>query len=95
MGERVGSGIGLRPSEVEVDAKGRVPLTAALVFTVSDSFDVGMDSYSPVSLAYCDRAPFRFRTARSTGCTSGTHDARGIRRRKAIGRETPRGDTNG
>ena len=41
-------------------AKGRVPRNAPLVFTANDSFDVGMDSYSPVSLAYYDRAPFKF-----------------------------------
>jgi arylsulfatase len=37
-----------------------VPRTAKLGFTVNDTFDVGMDSYSPVSLAYFDRAPFKF-----------------------------------
>ena len=41
-------------------AKGRVPRTAPLAFTANDAFDVGMDSYSPVSLAYFDRAPFKF-----------------------------------
>jgi arylsulfatase len=41
-------------------AKGRVPRTAALAFTANDAFDVGMDSYSPVSEAYYDRKPFRF-----------------------------------
>ncbi|MGR4867968.1 arylsulfatase [Variovorax sp. LARHSF232] len=41
-------------------AKGRVPVTASLAFTANDAFDVGMDSYSPVSLAYFERAPFRF-----------------------------------
>jgi arylsulfatase len=41
-------------------AKGRAPRTAALAFTANDSFDVGMDGYSPVSLAYFDRAPFKF-----------------------------------
>ena len=41
-------------------AKGRVPVTAPLAFTANDAFDVGMDSYSPVSLAYFDRAPFKF-----------------------------------
>ena len=41
-------------------AKGRAPRTAALLFTANDSFDVGMDSYSPVSQAYFDRAPFKF-----------------------------------
>ncbi len=41
-------------------AKGRVPRTAVLGFTANDAFDVGTDSYSPVSLAYFDRAPFTF-----------------------------------
>lgn len=41
-------------------AKGRVPRNAPLAFTTNDAFDVGMDSYSPVSLAYFDRAPFKF-----------------------------------
>jgi arylsulfatase len=41
-------------------AKGRIPRTAPLAFTANDSFDVGMDSYSPVSLAYFERAPFKF-----------------------------------
>lgn len=41
-------------------AKGRVPVTASLAFTANDAFDVGMDSYSPVALAYFDRAPFKF-----------------------------------
>jgi arylsulfatase len=40
--------------------KGRVPRNAPVLFTANDSFDVGMDSYSPVSLAYYDRAPFKF-----------------------------------
>ena len=41
-------------------AKGTVPRTAVLTFTANDAFDVGMDSYSPVSEAYFDRKPFRF-----------------------------------
>jgi len=41
-------------------AKGHVPQAALLAFTGNDAFDVGMDSYSPVSLAYFDRAPFKF-----------------------------------
>ncbi len=41
-------------------AKGKVPRTATLAFTANDAFDVGMDSYSPVSEAYYDRRPFRF-----------------------------------
>lgn len=49
---------------IRVDGKetahGSVPRTAALAFTANDAFDVGMDSYSPVSEAYYDRKPFRF-----------------------------------
>ncbi|HEX5787096.1 MAG TPA: arylsulfatase, partial [Woeseiaceae bacterium] len=41
-------------------ASGTAPRTAALAFTANDAFDVGMDSYSPVSAAYFDRAPFKF-----------------------------------
>ena len=41
-------------------AKGRVPRSAPLAFTANDAFDVGRDSYSPVSLAYFDRKPFAF-----------------------------------
>jgi arylsulfatase len=41
-------------------AKGRVPRTATLAFTANDAFDVGMDSYSPVSEAYYDRKPFKY-----------------------------------
>ncbi len=51
--------ISIRVNGIEM-AKGRVPRTAALAFTANDSFDVGIDSYSPVSLAYFDRAPFKF-----------------------------------
>jgi hypothetical protein len=29
-------------------------------FTASETFDVGIDLGSPMSLAYCDRAPFAF-----------------------------------
>lgn len=41
-------------------AKGTVPRHAPLTFTANDSFDVGRDSYSPVSEAYYDRKPFAF-----------------------------------
>ncbi len=41
-------------------AKGRVPRTAVLAFTANDAFDVGMDSYSPVTDAYFNRKPFKF-----------------------------------
>ncbi len=43
-----------------VVATGTIPRTAALAFTANDAFDVGTDSYSPVSMAYFDRAPFTF-----------------------------------
>jgi arylsulfatase len=54
------------PAEViiRIDGKevatGRVPRTAVLAFTANDAFDVGTDSYSPVSQAYFDRKPFKF-----------------------------------
>jgi arylsulfatase len=51
--------VSIRINGTEV-TKGRVPRTAALAFTANDAFDVGMDSYSPVSTAYFDRAPFKF-----------------------------------
>lgn len=41
-------------------AKGRVPRSTSLGFTANDAFDVGRDSYSPVSFAYFDRKPFAF-----------------------------------
>ncbi len=51
--------IAIRVNGEEV-ARGRVPRTAVLAFTANDAFDVGMDSYSPVSSAYFDRRPFKF-----------------------------------
>ncbi len=51
--------ISIRVDGKEV-AKGRVPRSAPLPFTANDAFDVGQDSYSPVSLAYFDRKPFAF-----------------------------------
>jgi arylsulfatase len=41
-------------------AKGTVPRSAPLTFTANDTFDVGRDSYSPVSEAYFNRKPFAF-----------------------------------
>lgn len=41
-------------------AKGTVPRTAVLAFTANDAFDVGRDSYSPVSEDYFDREGFPF-----------------------------------
>ena len=37
-----------------------VPYTLPLTFTATETFDVGVDLGSPVSLDYFDRAPFRF-----------------------------------
>jgi arylsulfatase len=52
----------LRVAGKEV-GKARVPRTAVLAFTANDAFDVGMDSYSPVSMAYFDRKPFKYNGA--------------------------------
>ena len=41
-------------------ATGTVQRTIPLVFTASETFDVGMDTLSPVADAYFDRAPFAF-----------------------------------
>ena len=41
-------------------ARASVKRTVPAAFTASESFDVGVDLGSPVSLAYFDRAPFRF-----------------------------------
>ncbi|MES2260219.1 MAG: arylsulfatase [Pseudomonadota bacterium] len=40
--------------------QGTVPLTVPLLFTASETFDVGTDLGSPVSLDYAARAPFSF-----------------------------------
>lgn len=52
----------LRVAGKEV-GRAKVPRTAVLAFTANDAFDVGMDSYSPVSEAYFDRKPFKFNGA--------------------------------
>jgi arylsulfatase len=41
-------------------AQGQVPLTAGYHFTSNDCLDTGSDLGSPVSLDYCDQAPFAF-----------------------------------
>ncbi len=54
------------PLDVEIRVNGKtvaqsqIPRSASLGFTANDAFDVGRDSYSPVSLAYFDRKPFAF-----------------------------------
>jgi arylsulfatase len=41
-------------------ASGTVQRTMPVVFTASETFDVGMDTSSPVANDYFDRAPFEF-----------------------------------
>lgn len=41
-------------------AKGDIPFTVPVLFTATESFDVGQDLGSPVSLDYFDLAPFPF-----------------------------------
>ena len=41
-------------------AKGRVPVSAPLLFTSNDCLDIGTDLGSPVSVDYYDKAPFAF-----------------------------------
>jgi arylsulfatase len=41
-------------------AKGTVQRTVPLIFTASETFDVGKDTASPVADAYFDQAPFAF-----------------------------------
>ena len=61
---RIGKSRGVADIIIRVDgkevARGQVPRTASFAFTANDTFDIGMDSYSPVSLAYCERAQFKF-----------------------------------
>lgn len=40
--------------------RGKVPRSTGYALTANDTFDVGRDSYSPVSPEYYDRAPFAF-----------------------------------
>lgn len=41
-------------------AEGTVPVSAPLLFTANDCLDIGRALGSPVSLDYCDKAPFKF-----------------------------------
>jgi hypothetical protein len=41
-------------------AEGTVPISAPLLFTANDCLDIGIALGSPVSLDYCDKAPFKF-----------------------------------
>jgi hypothetical protein len=44
----------------EVFATFQVPISAPLLFTANDCLDIGIALGSPVSLDYCDKAPFKF-----------------------------------
>ena len=44
----------------DVLAKGRVPISAPLLFTANDCLDIGVCLGSPVSMDYYDKAPFAF-----------------------------------
>jgi hypothetical protein len=44
----------------KVVAEGTVPISAPLGFTANDCLDIGIALGSPVSLDYCDKAPFKF-----------------------------------
>jgi hypothetical protein len=58
--ERMASAtVTLRVNGKEV-GQGRVERSVPAVFTASETFDVGKDLGSPVSLDYHDRAPFEF-----------------------------------
>ncbi len=60
------AGVRNGPAEVvlrvngQVVGQGKVPRTTDYALSGNDSFDVGRDSYSPVSPLYADRAPFAF-----------------------------------
>lgn len=41
-------------------ARSTVPVTVPLLFTATETFDIGTDLGSPVSLDYAERAPFAF-----------------------------------
>ena len=44
----------------KIVAEGTVPISAPLLFTANDCLDIGVALGSPVSLDYCDKAPFKF-----------------------------------
>lgn len=53
-----------------IAAQGTVPMSAPLLFTANDCLDVGIALGSPVSLDYCEKAPFKF-----NGTIHGVHVA--------------------
>jgi hypothetical protein len=58
---RDGSGAGCSPvSRSAIRQQGCTLRTTGYVMTANDSFDIGRDSYSPLSPAYFDRDPFAF-----------------------------------
>ena len=44
----------------EVVGTGKVPAAMSLHFTSNATFDIGIDTDSPVALDYYDQAPFKF-----------------------------------
>jgi hypothetical protein len=54
---RCADGVTIRVSG-QAAARGRVPKAASIGFS-TDALHAGQDSYSPVSLVYFDRAPFK------------------------------------
>ena len=63
---RVQPGVRNGPAEIIIRindkelARGRVPRTTGYALSGNDTFDVGRDSFSPVSPQYYERAPFKF-----------------------------------
>ena len=55
-----------RPAEGDAEGErqgrrpGPVPVSAPLLFTANDCLDIGRELGSPVSLDYCEKAPFKF-----------------------------------
>jgi hypothetical protein len=52
----------------KIVAEGTVPISAPLLFTANDCLDIGIALGSPVSLDYCEKAPFKF-----NGAIEGVH----------------------
>ena len=57
----VNTGYAAENLEKTEEAVTNKPLTLTEAYTVSETFDVGEDLSSQVSLDYIDRAPFRFK----------------------------------
>jgi arylsulfatase len=64
-------------------ATGTVERTISATFTASETFDVGMDTNSPVANDYFDRAPFAIQRDNSQNAVRESADGLALRRRKA------------